>query len=121
MPWDKGELRNPATPEPGFYSMRLVKKGPPVAACIRRTAVEHQEDSALWYALINGEHTGECDADPELCSGVQRVWLSGKRIDQAEYDFLLARYKFYAAHHPDHPFANPNKPVERRLMPPIGG
>jgi hypothetical protein len=114
MPWQPDDPRQPDAPESGFYAMRLVKKGPEVGALI-----EHM--GQYWLAKINDEWAGEMTEDPQLHDGVQRIWLSGRRIDAQEYEYLLARYHFYKKHEPNHPFANPDKPINRRLMKPIGG
>lgn len=126
MPWIRGDQRNPAEPEEGYYAVRLVKKGPEVGAWIMRTSnygsplsVEEGRKSC-WLALINGE-AGELNEDPELHEGVQKVWLFGRKIDGQEYSFLLERYRWHKQHMPEHPFANPDKPIDLRLMPPIGG
>lgn len=113
MAWTRGEQRNPASPEPGFYALKLVKKGVEVGARILYS-------EGLWEARINGNLVGELGEDPELLSEVQKIWLFGRKIDVAEYAFLLARYTHAKAHTPGHPFANPDKPVSRRALPPIG-
>lgn len=115
MAWNREDQRNPDAPEPGFYALRLVKKGPEVGA-----EIIFDPFTATWSVDINGE-THPPSIDPQLNDQLQQVWLFGRRIDQQEYDFLLARYKHYLAHDPSHPFANPDKAVDRRLMKPIEG
>lgn len=115
MVFVRGEMRNPADPEPGFYAVRLVKKGIEVAAKIE---VDGGGD-CIWAVQINGVGAGVTN-DPALCDPLQQVWLFGRKIDEVEYNYLLARYQHYKAHEPDSPYANPEKPVDRRLMPPMG-
>ena len=112
MAWNCEDQRNPDFPESGFYALRLVKKGPEVGATIACIA-------GLWMGKINDGEISEPKEDPQLSETVQKVWLFGRKIDAAEYDFLLARYHHYLAHEPSHPFANPDKPINRRLMKPI--
>jgi hypothetical protein len=118
MAWTRGDQRNPAEPEAGYYALKLVKKGPEVAAQIIR---EVDYDATRWHVIINGEvHLPSID--PELNDQVQQVWLFGRKIDDSEYRFLLHRYKHAKDNTPDHPFANPLKPIDdlaRRLMGPL--
>jgi hypothetical protein len=74
-------------PEPGLFSMRLVKGGPPVAA-------EIAAKLGALTATINGQ-----PAD------VEHVWTSGTFIDRATFDRLNANRP-----------ADPMKPVDFRAM-----
>lgn len=118
MAWVRGEQRNPAEPEEGYYALKLVKKGPEVGAEIMTAII----DKVVWWScLINGDEQVPPGPDPELHEAVQKIWLFGRKIDKAEYDFLLARYFHYKLLMPDHPYANPEKPIDdtaRRLMGP---
>lgn len=117
MAWIRGDQRNPAEPEEGYYAVKLVKKGPEVAAYIWSTHIFAGE--RMWECEINGEHKGG-HVDPQLCEAVQQVWLFGRKIDKQEHDFLLSRCAYWKERNPRHPFANPDKPIDLRLMPPIG-
>jgi hypothetical protein len=127
MAWVRGEQRNPAEPEEGYYAVKLVKKGPEVGAWIMRISnpisdLPLGERKPLWYVLVNAEAVGSTIEDPELHEELQKVWLFGRKIDKQMYDFLLARYQHYKVFQPDHPFANPLKPIDdlaRRLMGPL--
>jgi hypothetical protein len=66
-------------PDPGFFKLRLVKRGPFVAARITY-------DPPLWSAEINDEPCGLHDPDPARADGVFRIWTVGVRIEKAEYD-----------------------------------
>lgn len=118
MPWIRGDQRNPAEPEPGPYAVKLVKKGPEVAAEIITAEINGEK---WWSCIINNVEQLPPNPDPELHEGVQKVWLFGRKIDEQEYTFLLERYRWHKQHMPEHPFANPEKPIDLRLMPPIGG
>jgi hypothetical protein len=117
MPWDRSDQRNPDAPECGFYAIKLVKKGVECAARIQGPPTHFN----LWFAEVNGDLYGSPHDDPQLADGVQTVWLRGKRITEAEYDYLLERYRHFKQHDPSDPRGDPFKPVNRRLMPPIGG
>lgn len=79
-------------PEPGYFRMRLVGKGPYVAARISRVF-------GFWSAEINGQSSGPIDFDPTRGS-VFDVWTSGERIDENHYNMLLAN-----------PPAEPHRPI----------
>lgn len=114
MVWIKGEKRDVDHPEPGFYALRLVRKGPEVASTIECV-------DGVWRATINGEPDGEDNIDPQIASGVQRVWLWGRYIPESEYRYLLARHRHAVEHDPTSPYANPEKPIDLRAIPVIGG
>lgn len=80
-------------PEPGYFRLRLVSKGPWVPARIwtyrpRPAGTDH------FQAHINGKG-----------AEVDDVWLRGRPIDKAHYDKLMAA-----------PAADPMQPVSRRKM-----
>lgn len=88
-----------AEPEPGFFSLRLVKGGPEVGARI------HQ-GFGIWWASINGVMCGAAAADPVAAAGVFRVWTSGARIDRQAYDALIAN-----------PPASPDQKIDIKTLP----
>lgn len=88
-------------PEPGFFKIRLVRKGPWVAARISHAM-------AFWSATIGGEPAGAPDPDPFCAQGVSRIWESGTVITAAEYDALLAN-----------PPETPKLAINLGAMPPI--
>lgn len=88
-------------PEPGFFAIKFVKGGPRIAARI-------SQGMGFWSASIGGEPCGNRHPDPAYADGVSRIWESGARITQAEYDALL--------HSPP---ATPELPINLGAMPPI--
>lgn len=62
------------TPEPGYFRMRLVRKGPWVGARIYRSALFGD-----LRATINGHDVDVFD-----------VWTSGERISEDDYNWLIA-------------------------------
>lgn len=116
MAWARGEKRDPNTPEEGFFAVRLVKKG---VECGAKLVLRGE----TWTAYVNEELTGTSNdnAVPGVYGPIERVWLFGRRIDQAEYYFLIARYRHAKEHDPESVFANPDRPINFRLMKPIGG
>ena len=109
--------RSPDSPVPGLYAVRLTRGGVECAARII------QDDDGNLSGLINGEFVrdGEADGNQTFPDKLQNIWLWGRKIDQSEYDYLLARYRHYRANDPSDPRARPNDKVNRRLMKPIGG
>jgi len=100
-------------PEPGYFSMRLVKNGPQVAARILY-------DTAVgWSAIINGVVCGPAAEDPVHANGVFRIWLGATRSTESEYRYLLKSAAWANKHAPDDPMANPSKPIDLRNLPPV--
>ncbi len=89
-------------PEPGFFKLRLVRKGPWVAGRISHAM-------GFWSASIDGVPCGQRHPDPFAADGVSRIWESAARIEQAEYDALLGT-----------PSATPKTlPIDLGALPPI--
>jgi hypothetical protein len=88
-------------PEPGFFKLRLVRKGPWVGARI-------SQGMGLWSATINGQSCGAPHPDPFGAEGVSRIWETGTAITAAAYDALLAS-----------PPATPTLAINLGAMPPI--
>ncbi len=111
-------------PLPGYYLVRMVRKGWPVAARID---------------LSNGRYAVECDgiaadgswtedeiesiAAESLMEGrlwdhpLLRVSCFGEPCDEATYRHRLAMKEWALVHNPRHPAANPMKPIDPRLLP----
>lgn len=103
-------------PEAGFYRRRLVKDGPLVAVRIEHSVArdpvtgEQLDRSPVWLAWCNG---GEVD--------VFDVWpgCSGEPITEDEYRYLLSLKEWAEQNDRTAPEANPRKPIDMTLMPPI--
>jgi hypothetical protein len=88
-------------PEPGFFKLRLVRRGPFVGAEIARSL-------GFWSATINGASCGARHPDPAYAAGIERIWTGGTRIDANEYAALLRN-----------PPATPDLPIDVSAMTPI--
>lgn len=86
-----------AEPQPGFFLVRTVQKGPWVPAVIRQY-------NGLLHAEILGRATD-----------VYRVWDYGHPIARDDYDYLMADAAWCRRHAPDEPLANPDKPLAQRM------
>ena len=113
------DARPLSMPAPGYWLIRLVKNGPPVAASIRwvETTVEPgvpENDMAgtrsrFLVAYINGEPVD-----------IDRVWLvRGHPIDAAEYRYRCAVTDWAIQHAPETPEATPTKRVDLARIAPI--
>ena len=103
--WD---ARAVAEPQPGYFLVRLVRKGPRVPAQIRHV-------DGQWNAVINGA-SFPAAADPAAAPRVFFIWHSGEEIAEAEYRKSLARSR---AASPDDPLSNPGKPIDLTTRPPL--
>jgi hypothetical protein len=92
-------------PEPGYFAIRLVRKGPRIAAAIELRR-------GLWCAVINGAPQGWHE-DWARAPKVERVW-TGERITKTEYDALLALAGIQG-----HPASTPTKPIDLGSLPPL--
>ena len=111
-----------AKPEPGFYRVRLIRGGPWVAARISYGPPPDPETGEpldrSWFWTV--EIDGQLYADPSPSwrrAGVDRVWLFGEKITEAEYDYLLAMRHHAVTHEPALPAAQPDKPVDLLRVP----
>jgi hypothetical protein len=99
-------------PEPGFFELRLVPGGPLVAARIWRPCPMHPltcEPLDRYRPLC-----AEIDGAP---ASVERVWHAGRPIGAAAFAYLDARGRWARARKPDHPFANPRRPITWDTIP----
>lgn len=104
--------RDVARPEPGYFRLRLVRHGPWVPARIVR------RPDGQWQAIVNGE-SYRADPDPGRAPWVFRIWHGGRVIDRAAYLEMLRVKGWAQAHQPDHPAANPRKPIDLTAAPPL--
>lgn len=98
-------------PQPGLFSLRLVKNGWKVPARISHT-------EAGWHAEIDGE-AQPANPNPERAAGVDTIWHSGDQIDQQTYDHLQAIREYAREHDPDHPSLRPRTAMDHRTLRPI--
>lgn len=98
----------PQSPEPGYYSTRLVRGGPEVACRIICA-------DGWWLCLVNGLPTSE-RAEREPFKVPRLEWIATSRpISEVSYDEML---KAAAAAKPGEPLADPLKPIRWRDAPP---
>lgn len=115
--------RGTEKPMPGLYAWRFVKGAVEVGAEIRYAPTPDpdfpdnpQDRSPLWWANVNGQEDPEPQPTPS--ETVWSIYVFGRRIDRAEYQFLLADREWAREHAPHRPEANPTKPVDLRTMDP---
>jgi hypothetical protein len=97
-------------PQCGYFAIRLRKDG--VEVPVR-----------IWMDQDIDPITGELCADEYLRCTVLHdardvyetwLWCCASPITKEQFDYLHARYVWHAENAPDHPFANPTKPVNWR-------
>lgn len=93
-------------PQPGYFLMRLVRRGPQVPAQIRLSG-------GLWSAVVNGEEFGSA-SDPASAPRVFTIWHSGEEITEAEYERRLGISRQAS---PDDPISKPRKPIDLTSLP----
>lgn len=114
-------------PVAGYYAMRLVRKGPRVAVRIWFGLPiidgEEQDRAPDWYVEIDGR-TDRIEKDDtgyrcRVPLEVDRAWphCAKEPISESEYRYLLAHAEWVREHQPDHPKANPRKPVDFNALP----
>jgi hypothetical protein len=123
-------LIEPVTTEPmaGFYAMRLVPGGLPVAVRIWFGHAiidgEEQDRGYDWRVEIDGESDKvETDATGYSCRvalDVNSVWpfCARRPIDEKEYRYLQRRARWAREHAPHHPAARPRDRVDVRSLKP---
>lgn len=105
------EYRGPHTAVEGFYRIKIVRKGPWVGAEIR-----FEGDKAVAY--VDGQLSLGTSGGWEQ-DAVDRIALWGEPITEPEHRFLLAQAEHARKHRPDHPAANPKKPIDFLLLKPV--
>lgn len=106
----QSEYRGPHTAYEGRYRIKLVRKGPWVAA-----AIEFIDGHAV--AVLDGNPTTQWTGT--MGDGVDQIALFGEPVDEAEYQYLLATARWAREHSPDHPAANPRRPIKLHELPPV--
>lgn len=99
-------------PEPGTFKCRMVRGGPWVGACV------HVTDTGMWAVDVNGKPAGT-NADPWQIEWMQTRYFYALRITAEEYAYLISIAAWAEANDPNHPAANPTKPIELRAQKPL--
>jgi hypothetical protein len=106
------QRREVDNPQPCFLKVRLVRRGPFVAARIRR-------EDGLWWSEVEGTPCDFPHEDPVKAARVLELWASGLFVTEEEYRFMLAVATHAAAYQPDSPLAKPKEPVRLKSLPPL--
>lgn len=118
---ERGKSRRVDEPQPGLFRIRLVRGGPWVAARIYHESARDADGNPLdrsvfWWAEIDGQLVA--DPSPDWSTArIDKVWLFGRSIDEAEYHHLLRVKRWADAHDPAAPEANPRKTIDLRRLP----
>ena len=100
-------------PQCGFFKRRLVKGGAWVPARIWLDAEVDPETGELltderYQCEVNGQYADPFDAWP---------WLCAHPISEAEYRYMEALREHARMNEPDHPAADPRKPINHLKTP----
>ncbi len=108
-------------PQPGYYRVRMVRKGPWVPALIYLPCpcvpVEHDIHPDEWLRPLDRSCflAAEIDgADAE----VERVWIGGRPIPLTEWQYLTDSAAWDRENAPDSPAANPRHSINLAALPP---
>jgi len=116
-----------STPIAGMYGVRLVGGGIRVPVRIWYGAPiidgEEQDRSPRWCVEVDGVTTKTDDDGVRvpLDPIYDDIWplCAGRKVDQAEFDFLTRRRAWAHKFAPDHPAANPRERIDVRKLPPM--
>jgi hypothetical protein len=92
-------------PRPGCYLLRLVRGGPRVGAQIM------QQSDGMWMVMIDGEWQGPA-LDPWTLPMMERVHFYGRETTPEEAAFRVGVKRWAEIYRPNHPAANPRKPID---------
>jgi hypothetical protein len=98
-------------PEPGFFALRLVRRGWEVPARI-------VFDGEKWQAEIDGVASLP-DIAPALAENVARIWQGSRRIAEHEFRWLEKLREWAKANQPEHPCLHPRQPIKPGMLKPI--
>lgn len=109
-------------PAPGFYATQLVRNGPLVPLRIWYGAPildgEELDRSHRWCVEVEGRTERVRDGIPELLDVTKFwPWCARRPIPRHEYDFLMARRSWAAAHAPNHPAAKSRERIDFNTIP----
>jgi hypothetical protein len=97
-------------PEPGFFTMRLVRGGWQVPC-----AIAYDEASGLWTATVDGE--AKSHIDPQT-AGVLLIWERGVRIEEWRFRDLEALKAWARGNDPTHPCLSPRHRINPMALTP---
>ena len=98
-------------PQPGFYTLRLVRGGPPVGA-----EIIHDENGQ-WWCSVDDVLYGPA-ADPFQIDALCQVHAYGQDASEAEVRYRVNLKRWAVAYSPSHPSANPRRPINSdQLLP----
>ena len=104
-----------ASPEPGFFRLKLTKGGPWVPAILYRPCpIEFAPET---FQAVDRHYRLVAEIDGKLVD-VHRVWTSGERITLAEYLYLKADHAWARQYAPHLPEANPGRAIDFDTLPP---
>lgn len=128
----RGIPQNITDPRPGFYTLRLVRRGWAVPARIwkhLRPREGDPEGAFFFTCSINGDAMpGEWKPEDleahwanwltaEGESPIIKIMARGEECTEDEYNFRLEMKAWAVANSPEHPAARPDKPIDVRLLP----
>lgn len=99
-------------PEPGFYTLRLCRGGPPVGAQIVR------DDQGLWYCMVDDVWQGPA-TDPFTLQMLDQIHSYGQTADETEVNYRIELKRWATVYAPSHPAANPRRPVNTDALLPF--
>ena len=106
-------------PRAGFYTTRLSRDGIMVGVMFWHGCPviggERQDRSPRWCVAVDGNTIND---DGELLDPFE-TWPFCKPTTHREFGFLKRHARWARTHDPDHPRANPRRPIDRRAMRPI--
>lgn len=99
-------------PLPGYYTLRLCRGGPPVAAQIVR------DDNGQWWAMVDDVWTGPVE-DPFTLEMIDQIHSYGQEASESEVRYRIDLKRWAVAYAPMHPAANPRRPVNSDVLLPF--
>lgn len=92
-------------PRPGFYTLRLVRRGPWVGAEI----IQHED--GRWSVMLDGDVQGPSE-DPWRLSFMEKVHYGGHYSTREEVQYRIGLRRWAMLYAPRHPAANPKRSLD---------